>query len=214
MRDILLLLVSLYASLVSIRLIPLFVLIAVPLISERLGTWPLPNLGRRTSVNARRALLNALIVLAMATFAGVHTVQVIQHQPQAEARLFPSRAVAFLQRHPSSGHMFNHYDWGGYLIWKLYPRTRVFIDGRADLYGEQLLSRFADTYQLKDDWRQSLHDWDIETVLVPRDAALASGLLNSAGWTVSYQDDQAILLTATSRADSTVLSPGFEASSK
>ena len=42
-RDLLLLLVSLYAALCSIRMIPFFVLIAIPIISKRLGTWPSPS---------------------------------------------------------------------------------------------------------------------------------------------------------------------------
>ena len=198
-RDLLLLLVSLYASLCSIRMIPLFVLITAPLIAQRLGNWP------RSSSRPRRlparslfntVMFNAVIVLAMAVFASVHIAQVIQRQPQAEAQQFPAGAVAFLEAHPSSGPIFNHYDWGGYLIWKLYPSAPVFIDGRADLYGEPLLHDFADAYQLKDDWQKILQRWRINTVIVPRDSALATGLRSAPGWTVSYQDSQAIILIA------------------
>jgi hypothetical protein len=193
-RDLLLLLASLYVGLCSIRLMPLFVLIAVPLVSQRLGGKPT---GRPQKLRppASLPLLNGLIVLAMAAFAGVHIFQVIQRQPQAEVQTFPTRAVAFLQTHPS-GRIFNHYDWGGYLIWRLYPATPVFIDGRADLYGKGLLDQFADTYQFKGAWQQTLQRWRIDTVLVPADSALATGLRNSPGWTVSYEDAQAIVLTA------------------
>jgi hypothetical protein len=113
----------------------------------------------------------------------------------AEAQRFPADAVAFLQTHPA-GRIFNHYDWGGYLIWRLYPGTPVFIDGRADLYGKELLDQFAHTYQFAGAWQQTLQNWSIDTVLVPADSALASGLRISPGWTVSYADSQAIVLTA------------------
>ena len=132
----------------------------------------------------------------MAAFAGVHVAQVIQRQPQAEIEHFPARAVAFLQNHPPSGRIFNHYDWGGYLIWKLYPSTPVFIDGRADLYGQQLFDQFAETYQFKGEWQQPFRRWSIDTVIVPSDSALATGLRSSPGWTVSYEDPQAVVLTA------------------
>jgi hypothetical protein len=194
-RDVLLLAVGLYAGLSSIRMMPLFVLIAVPLIAQRLGHWPTSLSGRSRPAPAPQALLNALIVLAMAMFAGFHTFQVIRRQPQAERQHFPASAVAFLQAHPTQ-RIFNHYDWGGYLIWRLSPATPVFIDGRADLYGKQLLDQFADTYQFKGAWRQTLQTWSIEKVLVPADSALATGLRNSPDWTVSYQDAQAIVLTA------------------
>src|SRR6202035_5831507 len=160
------------------------VLIAVPLICQRLGNWPGSN-ARRLQAGSR-TLLNGVMVLAMAVFASVHIVQVIERQPQAELQHFPARAVAFLQTRSPSGRIFNHYDWGGYLIWKLYPSTRVFIDGRADLYGEQLLDKFADTYQFKGAWQQTLQRWGIDTVLVPPASALATGLRGAAGWTVSY----------------------------
>ena len=195
-RDLILLLVGLYASLISIRMIPFFVLIAVPLISRRLGDWPQRAHSSRRLPSAVRIRLNAAIVLAMAFFAALHIAQVIQRQPQAEARQFPADAVAFLHRHPPSGPIFNHYDWGGYLIWKLYPSTPVFIDGRADLYGAKLFHDFANAYELKGSWQQILQSWGIQTVLVPPDSALAVGLQNAPGWTVSYRDSQAMILTA------------------
>ncbi|MGC2187111.1 MAG: hypothetical protein WA607_01700 [Candidatus Sulfotelmatobacter sp.] len=195
LRDLLLLLVSLYAALVSIRLIPLFVLIAVPLIAKRLGNWPRSRPGTHPQA-AASTLLNGLILLAMAAFAEVHIAQVIQRQPQAEIEHFPVRAVAFLRNHPPSGRIFNHYDWGGYLIWKLYPSTPVFIDGRADLYGQQLFDQFAETYQFKGEWQQPFLRWGIDTVIVPSDSALATGLRSSPGWTVSYEDPQAVVLIA------------------
>jgi hypothetical protein len=207
-RELLLLIVSLYAGLCSIRMMPLFVLIAIPLICQKLGEWPStgrmhrhrPQVGSDTLSNA--AWFNAAIVLAMAVFAGLHSVRVIQRQPQAEAQHFPARAVAFLQTHPA-GRIFNHYDWGGYLVWKLYPSTPVFIDGRADLYGEKLLDQFAETYQFKGAWQQTLKDWNVDTVLVPVDSALATGLRNSPGWSAAYEDSQAIVMAAPTPAKRT-----------
>jgi len=185
-RDVLLLLAGTYAALSSIRLIPLFVLIAAPLISVPLKRWTesdQPSAKPRSSSGdwLTAAALNALIVLAMGVFAVIRVAQAVDRQPKAEADRFPAGAVAFLQTHPPRGPIFNHYDWGGYLIWRLYPSERVFIDGRADLYGGQLLDQFAATYQLKGDWRQTLNQWGIRTVLVPADSALATGLRIAPG---------------------------------
>lgn len=204
-RDLLLLLVGLYASLGSIRLMPLFVLIATPLICQRLGKWPRsePLALLNPTMHASRASFHALILLALAAFVGVHTAQVVRHEPQAEMQAFPAGAVSFLQAHPADGPIFNDYDWGGYLIWKLYPSTRVFIDGRADLYATSgasgqddppPLDQFAKTYQFKGSWRQALDRWNIKTVLVPTDSALAVGLRSAPDWTVIYEDSQAIIL--------------------
>jgi hypothetical protein len=196
-RDLILLLVGLYASLASIRMIPLFVLVAAPLIAKRLGNWPHAN---QQPHSPFRTPLNALIIVAMAIFAVVRVCEVIHQQPEAESRDFPTLAVAYLQQHSSAGNIFNHYDWGGYLIWKLYPATPVFIDGRADLYGPELLHDFADVYQFKGRWPQILQRWHIQTVIVPPASALATGLQNAPDWTVDYQDSQAIILTRPSTA--------------
>jgi hypothetical protein len=203
-RDLLLLIVGTYAALCSIRMIPLFVLIAVPILSRPLQDWVgqhwtgkdwSGNESRKHSRRNNLVSLNAAIILAVAAFAGMRIAQVIRLQPQVETRQFPANAVTFLQSHPPVGRLLNHYDWGGYLIWRLYPSTRVFIDGRADLYGEQFLQQFADTYQLKGSWQPTLKDWGIETVIVPPDSALATGLRMAPGWKVAYEDSQAVVLT-------------------
>jgi hypothetical protein len=208
---LILLLVSLYAGLCSIRLIPLFALIAIPILAKHLAALlekrskhsssrsPLP-----ASPFSSRSVFNGLIIAAMAIFAAVHITQVIRHEPQAEAEHFPVAAVAFLQSHPPQEHIFNNYDWGGYLIWKLYPTTRVFIDGRADLYGERMLHQFADTSQFKGSWQQAIELWKIDTVLVPADSPLATGLQTLPAWNISYQDSQAIILSSTLHPDQSV----------
>jgi hypothetical protein len=199
-RDILLLMVSTFGALSSIRLIPFFVLVAVPILSQPVELWirsgrsqdhgstlgPLPYAG----------LLNAVILFALAGFVGFQIKNVVNRQPQVEAQHFPAGAVAYLRAHPhpAAGPLFNLYDWGGYLIWKLNPQTLVFIDGRADLYGESLMRQFADTYDLKGDWQEPLQRWRIRTILVNPDSALAVALRHAPGWEVGYSDSQAVVL--------------------
>jgi len=44
---------------------------------------------------------------------------------------YPSGAADFLLAHEITQPMFNTYEYGGYLMWRLWPQQRVFIDGRA-----------------------------------------------------------------------------------
>jgi len=146
-----------------------------------------------------KLLLNTVIAAAMIVFVCLRAVRVLEQQPLVEQAHFPAGAVEFLKMHPTDGPVFNHYDWGGYLIWKLYPDAPVFIDGRADLYGEHLLKQFADTFQLKGDWKQTLNQWHVKTVVVPANSTLAEALRRQAGWTISYEDRQATIFTDTGR---------------
>jgi len=43
----------------------------------------------------------------------------------------PAAAADYLLANHFTGPLFNTYEQGGYLIWRLYPQNRVFIDGRA-----------------------------------------------------------------------------------
>jgi hypothetical protein len=44
---------------------------------------------------------------------------------------YPAGAADFLLSHHVSAPLFNSYEYGGYLTWRLWPQERVFIDGRA-----------------------------------------------------------------------------------
>ncbi|HLK66085.1 MAG TPA: hypothetical protein VKU19_21775 [Bryobacteraceae bacterium] len=44
---------------------------------------------------------------------------------------WPAGAADFLLTHHVTAPMFNSYEYGGYLMWRLWPQERVFIDGRA-----------------------------------------------------------------------------------
>ncbi len=194
-RDLILLLVGLYSSLASIRFIPLFVLVAVPIIAKRLWSWP--NTSHQRPASIPRTIFNAAIILAMAAFASVQVTKVIQRQASAETQQFPAEAAAFLLAHPPVGPIFNHYDWGGYFIWKLYPTTRVFIDGRADLYGPDLLRTVRRRLSTQRSLAPSPAALERPTVVVPPNSALAVGLLAaSPPWIDTYRDAHSLILTA------------------
>jgi hypothetical protein len=44
---------------------------------------------------------------------------------------YPAGAADFLLAHHITGPIFNTYEYGGYLIWRLWPKEKVFIDGRS-----------------------------------------------------------------------------------
>jgi len=50
---------------------------------------------------------------------------------------YPVNAVNFLRRQRFSGPLYNNLNWGGFLMWYL-PELPVAIDGRNDLYGDEL----------------------------------------------------------------------------
>lgn len=53
------------------------------------------------------------------------------------SREYPVDAANFIRQNSFSGPLYNNLDWGGFLIWYL-PQYPVAIDGRTNLYGDQM----------------------------------------------------------------------------
>jgi hypothetical protein len=200
-RDLVLLLVTIPAALRSSRHIPILVLVLTPVLA-RLAEGSLRNreanglLEREQSLPTRRAVLvNAVVLAAVASFAAGRVRHLAGMQQELEARHFPMAAAAFLAQQRPPGPILNHYNWGGYFIWKLYPDYRVAIDGRADVYGDQLMEDFGDCYYLTDNWQKPLQQWGIRTLILPPDAPVVTALRINPEWKQIFVDSQAVVLT-------------------
>ena len=112
---------------------------------------------------------------------------------QAEEMLFPTQAVDYLLAHDLPRQMFNSYNWGGYLTWRLYPRYPVFIDGRADVYGDDLLWEYYRVITLRPDWDEILRRHNVNLVLIEAGSALAALLEERPDWQRVYVDEQAVI---------------------
>jgi len=203
-RVIVPLLLTSFAALDAVRHIPIFVLLAIPVIAASLPGASAPQaVAQQHPISTRfRPLFNGAVLVLMAVLALVKWVTLARNQEAREAEQFPEQAVAFLRGSDQPRKIFVYYDWGGYAIWKLYPEYRVFVDGRADLYGadlrgEDLLRQFETAVQLRTGWRDVLDNWKVEAVLVPPSCALAQALLLDANWHVAFRDSKAVILVQT-----------------
>jgi len=94
----------------------------------------------------------------------------------------PEAGARFIESNDLPGQVFNAQEWGGYLIYRWYPSRRVFIDGRVDMYGPEVVNAYLDVVTVKDSWREVLDRNAVRTVLTGRDSALSVLLLASGGW--------------------------------
>jgi hypothetical protein len=189
-----------YAVLRSGRHLPIFAFAAVPLLAEHASHWlrsqPFgfrPGATER-ALSTKQALLRLALVGVALVIGTVNVRQVVARQAETEAERFPASAVEFIRAENPPGPIFNGYDWGGYLIWKLYPERRVYIDGRADVYGDAFIEEFLRASKGEGDWREPLRRFDVRTVIVKPDSPLASLLLKEEGWSKAFEDGQAVVL--------------------
>jgi len=203
-RVIVPLLLTSFAALDAVRHIPIFVLLAIPVIAAALpAASASPTVAQQHPTSSRiRPLFNGAVLTLMVVLALVKWVNLARNQDAREAEQFPEKAVAFLRGSDQPRKIFVYYDWGGYAIWKLYPEYRVFVDGRADLYGaelqsEDLLRQFQTAVQLRTGWQDVLDSWKVEAALLPPSCALAQALLLDPNWQAAFRDSKAILLVRT-----------------
>jgi hypothetical protein len=186
------------AGLLSARNIPIFALPAVGIICRYVvPAVEKTRLARLASPPARAVprrgvqLLNVL-PLGVAILAGLLWVaDVLGGNEETIGGTYPVAAVDYLEAAGLDGRRgYNEYAWGGYLIWRGLP---VFVDGRADVYGDEFLHDYMETYAARPGWRAPLERFDVDYALLPKGSTLAVLLEESQGWQQRYADDLAVI---------------------
>jgi len=194
LTNLLLVLVFGYAGLTSMRHVPLFAIVAAPLLAEQAASLVQIRSEAGTGKPPFAWLGPVLVVLALLV-CGVRYVLVVDQQTPAEAATFPVGAADWIAAHHPPGNLYNTYGWGGYLIWRLYPDYRVYIDGRADVYGDAFLYAYQNLHGGPADWQAELAAHHVRLVLIEPGSGLATDLENDPGWMVAYRDKLSILFT-------------------
>lgn len=182
------------AGLLSARHIPLFAIVSAPIASrhlivglQRMQFSPLLDDHQSTGPPTRiAAALNwAILLLALLT-AVAWTATKVAGNDAAIASRYPVAAVDHLkQTGLATARGYNSYNWGGYLIWRGLP---VFVDGRADVYGDEFLSYYRRAFDIAADWRRPLDDFQVDYVLMEQGSALSVLLEASDQWKQDYSD--------------------------
>ncbi len=182
------------------RNIPLFAIIAAPILAESLPN-ALEKVKRWNKVEAniaalenplRGALWPILLGLGIAFALGNRYQVQKEALTDFDARVFPVTAADWLVEHPQSGNMFNDFNWGGYLLYRLWPEQKVFLDSQTDFYGEALVREYETAWTAADGWENALNAYAVDWAILPVAAPL-SGTLQAAGWQLIYQDETTVI---------------------
>jgi hypothetical protein len=111
------------------------------------------------------------------------------------AREFPVAAAAAVEERRYAGPLFNHYNWGGYLMWRL-PGYPVSMDGRANVYGPEKIRRSAETWSGLRGWNSDPDLVRAGVVIASRQMALAELLRRDPRFDLAYEDDVATVFVA------------------
>jgi hypothetical protein len=181
------------------RFIPEFLIVSAPAVASGLS-YLLENMmeGR---------LRPTWLIFVIMTFI---TIQVVDKQiPQMRPGLgvnkdaLPVRAADFISRNHLHGRMYNTMAYGGYLLWKLYPQVKVFIDGRTDVYGPQFID-----HTLKSNWQQLKDQYHFDFAVIDNIDIYrgypARELDEDNNWALVYFDDVNLVYVRKDGADAAV----------
>jgi len=112
-----------------------------------------------------------------------------------ETGVIPSAAVDYLMRSNPSGNLFNYFEYGGYLSWRLFPQ-KIFIDQRNLSWNTY--EEYSQCW--RGDYSGIFSKYRIGVVLYPvherpsgKLSRLVGGLLNDPQWGIGYYDRKDII---------------------
>ena len=191
-----LVLLTTYMALYSVRYIPLYAIITAPILLRLLDrlTYDLPLNAMQwiTRRSATFSLINRqslgylwltgliLVVLTLAHTSRLHS--------EFDDTLFPTRAVDFIMAEHISGNLFNNEEFGDYMIYKAWPKYKVFFDGRSDMYGGTLGAEYLKIARTLPGWQDVLKKHQIDWVFFNTSSMLSSALKTDSAWQLIYSD--------------------------
>jgi len=224
----------LHLALFSARNLPIYLLVAAPLVAGMLrdliaaladaplAAWvgrsirAFQNFASEFGENDRLARVHAVSVLGFLAMAAVFYAPAPPFKFRAEydPKQYPAGALATLRDADMSQNIFTDDEWGDYLIYHLYPRTKVFVDGRFDLYGEAFTKKYLDLLNAKYGWEETLNRYSVDTVLLRVDTPLTGALKESRRWRPTYDDGIAIVFRSQAALARNAKSAAVQASAR
>jgi hypothetical protein len=164
-------------------------LIAKPLsehLQKREFAGAVPQISLTPRPRARFAVAICLIFAFLAITALYNRAGFMPDEAAAPVSALRAARAAHLD-----GPVLNNYDFGGFLIQSGVP---VFIDGRADLYGDQFLRTYLSAREGNPDvLRKVLERYSIAWTIFNPSAGAVAELDDLPGWTRVYADKFAVI---------------------
>jgi len=191
-----------FLSFFAIRHIPLAILTIVPfaLVTAKHGyeikSLKLTNMGkwvkdRKKSgrdIGKKEYLMNGALLFIVVLSMIIIAPMLREKKLEKINSFLPVKAVNFIVNNGISGRFFNTYHYGGYLIYRLYPQQRVFIDIRAEMYGDRFMRDYTSIYFGADGWEKIFDKYKFDYVICENNAVIRKLLLCKGDFNLAYSD--------------------------
>lgn len=179
-------------SLAAFRnVLPSILMIAPIAASAATRTWGSTAAHLRPTAPAERRLLGGIVALVAVGGLVLTTARVMAVDPLS--KLPAPRLAQWIAAQPAPVKVFNAYNVSSSLILLGGGNARLYVDGRADLWGGRYLDTLVRTEAGAPGWETTIRRFDPDVIVIGREAPLAS-LLGHAGWREEQTDGQYVLL--------------------
>lgn len=196
--EILLVLLFLHWGLQSLRHTNLFAIVAAPVIAR--GLWGLceglPPLARRLSEIGRQQAALAGAWLQMGILAAIYILLALRcdgfFRRDFDGIWLSRGAAEHIGADPGRfSRPFNTDNLGGSLIYRFWPRLRVFVDDRSELYGDRfILGDYFAVRNAQTNWQEVLDRHGVDSAIVDSGSAQHALFGVAGGWRQCYGDEK------------------------
>jgi hypothetical protein len=179
---------SAFASFRAIRDVWFVVIVAATIVARSQSNKP----GRQYHVTMKqRLVVTAGTVLLLILTLNAYQISNAGLQKFIDQD-YPSAAAAFVEEKQLTGPLYNHFNWGGYLVWRL-PRLAVSMDGRGNVHDPETVRRAFDTWNGKPGWSSDQELLSSNLIIAERDIPLTQLLRLDSRWKIVYEDAIAVV---------------------
>jgi hypothetical protein len=183
-------------SLLAVRNVALFAVVAAPSLAAALDARLSGTRRRRLAGAALAAILGfTALTTARVALSGFYSARGRPERFGAELcrRCLSVDAVEWLADRNLVGPGFNNLNIGATLLWRD-PAHKVFIDGRNEVTGEEFFRRYLEVSR-PDRWDEESRRYGFEYAVLAyaHDQPLAGHLLRDAAWKLVYLDGAAVV---------------------
>lgn len=121
-------------------------------------------------------------------------------------------SAEFFKNNKIAGPIFNNYDIGGYLIFYLYPETKVFVDNRPEAFPEEFFTQKYIPAQLDEKiWQELLSEYNFNVIFFHRNDLTNWGqdflvrIIRDEAWVPVFVDDWTIILVRNTPQNQSVI---------
>jgi hypothetical protein len=177
------------------RNLGLFALICAPILSRHVTPIVERSRWGQRSLSEGSPIVNAALLGIIVVAVALYTIGTLGPtvQSKAEAKILPVAAAKWIEQNKPRGPLFNSYNWGGYLLWRLGDEYPVYVDGRTDIYDDSFLRDFLAITLVNPDYDQRLAKTGAQLVLIESGSVLDNFLARDATWQESYRDEVAVI---------------------